>query len=71
MENEYGYCGSDPAYIRHLLGTARAALGDDVILFTTDPPALAASGSLPGGELFTCADSRNSNVHMTNFNIDR
>ena len=54
VENEYGYCGSDPGYIRHLLGTARAVLGDDVIFFTTDPPALAAAGSLPGDELYTC-----------------
>ena len=53
MENEYGYCGSDHDYIRHLLGTAKAVLGDDVIFYTTDPPSLAAAGSLPGDELYT------------------
>ena len=53
VENEYGYCGSDPAYIRRLLGTAKAALGDDVIFYTTDPPTLVAAGSLPGDELYT------------------
>ena len=53
VENEYGYCGSDAAYIRHLLTTAKASLGEDVIFFTTDPPSLAAAGSLPGDELYT------------------
>ena len=55
VENEYGYCGSDRAYLRHLLATARQQLGDDVILFTTDPPDLAHLGSLPGDQVFTCA----------------
>lgn len=55
VENEYGYCGSDKAYLRHLLATARQQLGGDVILFTTDPPDLAHLGSLPGGQVFTCA----------------
>ncbi len=53
VENEYGYCGSDADYIRHLLRTAKAALGDDVIFYTTDPPSLAEAGSLPGDELYT------------------
>ena len=55
IENEYGYCGSDKAYLRHLLATARQQLGDDVILFTTDPPDIAHLGSLPGDDVFTCA----------------
>lgn len=55
MENEYGYCGSDSDYIRHLLATAKAALGDDVIFYTTDPPSLIQAGSLPGDELYTLA----------------
>lgn len=53
VENEYGYCGNDRAYIRHLLRTAKAALGDDVVFYTTDPPSLAEAGSLPGNELYT------------------
>ena len=57
VENEYGYCGSDRAYLRHLLATARQQLGDEVILFTTDPPDLVHVGSLPGDEVFTCAPS--------------
>ena len=55
IENEYGYCGSDKAYLRHLLATARQQLGDGVILFTTDPPDQVQLGSLPGDEVFTCA----------------
>ena len=53
VENEYGYCGSDSSYIRHLVQVARGILGDDVILYTTDPPTLAAAGSLPGKEVYT------------------
>ncbi|EIE24551.1 hypothetical protein COCSUDRAFT_46851 [Coccomyxa subellipsoidea C-169] len=56
VENEYGYCGSDAGYIRHLLRIAKAALGDDVIFYTTDPPSLAEAGSLPGDELYTVVD---------------
>ena len=53
VENEYGYCGSDRNYIRALLRTAKAALGEAVIFYTTDPPSLAEAGSLPGDELYT------------------
>jgi beta-galactosidase len=53
VENEYGYCGSDKGYLHHLLSTAKAALGDDVIFYTTDPPTLAAAGSLSGDEVYT------------------
>ncbi|BDA42797.1 beta-galactosidase [Coccomyxa sp. Obi] len=56
VENEYGYCGHNREYIRHLLRTARAALGDDVVFYTTDPPSLAEAGSLPGNELYTVVD---------------
>ncbi len=53
VENEYGYCGSDSGYIRHLVQVAREILGDDVILYTTDPPTLAEAGSLSGKEVYT------------------
>ena len=53
VENEYGYCGSDAGYIRHLVRTARRILGDGVVLYTTDSPSLAADGSLPGDEVYT------------------
>ena len=53
VENEYGYCGNDSSYIRHLVRVARGILGNDVILYTTDPPTLAAAGSVPSGEVYT------------------
>lgn len=55
MENEYGFCGSDKVYLRHLVARAHELLGDDVILYTTDPPANVAKGSLLGDEVYTCA----------------
>jgi len=57
VENEYGFCGSDRTYLRHLVATARRYLGPDVILYTTDPPPNVARGSLPGDEVYTCAAS--------------
>ncbi|NXM70138.1 BGAL galactosidase, partial [Serilophus lunatus] len=37
VENEYGsYYACDYGYLRHLLGSFRALLGDEVLLFTTD-----------------------------------
>jgi hypothetical protein len=54
VENEYGFRGSNQEYLRALIRIARASLGKDVIIYTTDPPALAARGSLPGGEVYTC-----------------
>lgn len=37
VENEYGsYYACDLSYLQHLLGTFRALLGPEVLLFTTD-----------------------------------
>lgn len=37
VENEYGsYYACDYAYLQHLLGSFRALLGSEVLLFTTD-----------------------------------
>ncbi len=56
IENEYGFCGfNDKAYLRHLVDTAREALGPEAVLFTTDPPQVAPIGSLDGEEVLTCA----------------
>ena len=55
IENEYGFCGASKVYLRALAATTRRALGDNVMLFTTDPPQLVERGSLPGDELFTYA----------------
>ena len=57
VENEYGFCGSERNYLRHLVATARRHLGPDVILYTTDPPPNVARGSLPGDEVYTYAVS--------------
>ncbi|KAL4450728.1 hypothetical protein ABPG77_001084 [Micractinium sp. CCAP 211/92] len=56
VENEYGFCGDDKEYLRHLIATARRHLSDDVLLFTTDPPNMAARGSIKGGEVYTVVD---------------
>lgn len=53
MENEYGFCGDSKPYLRHLIATARATLGPDVILYTTDPPDRAIRGSIAGDEVYT------------------
>ena len=54
MENEYGFIGDahDKHYMRHLVKLARKALGDEIVLFTTDPPGNVEKGSLPGDEIF-------------------
>lgn len=54
IENEYGFCGSSKAYLRHLAATARRHLGNNTILYTTDPPAIAPKGSIYGEEVYTC-----------------
>jgi beta-galactosidase len=54
IENEYGFCGSSKPYLRHLAATARQHLGNDTILYTTDPPAIAPKGSIYGEEVYTC-----------------
>ena len=55
IENEYGFVGGDLNYVRHLVGLARGILGQEAILFTTDPPPVVQKGSLPGDEVFTYA----------------
>ncbi|KAG7674146.1 putative Beta-galactosidase 17 [Nannochloris sp. 'desiccata'] len=58
IENEFGLCnnGNDPVYLRHLAALAKELLGEDQVLFTTDPAHAAAGGSLPGDEVFTAVD---------------
>ena len=52
VENEFGFVGPNEKYMRHLVGTARASLGNEVLIYTTDPPPNIAKGSLPGDEVF-------------------
>ncbi|CAL8467305.1 g6842 [Coccomyxa elongata] len=56
VENEFGFVGPNEKYMRHLVGTMRASLGDDALIYTTDPPPNIAKGSLPGDEVFSVID---------------
>ena len=54
MENELGFLNNDnQAYLRHLVATTRQHLGQEITIYTTDPPPNVQKGSLPGGEVFT------------------
>ena len=53
MENEYGFCGDSKSYLRNLIAAAKAAFGEDMIIFTTDPPSIVEKGSLEGDEVYT------------------
>lgn len=56
VENEYGFCGENKSYLRHLIRLARTHLGEDIVLFTTDPPEIAAKGSIAGDAVYTVVD---------------
>jgi len=64
VENEFGSYGNvagnpnDKAYLQHLIDTARAELGDEILLFTTDGgnAGMMASGSLNGSSVITLGD---------------
>ena len=44
--------GPNEKYMRHLVGTVRAVLGDDLIIYTTDPPPNIAAGSLADDSVY-------------------
>ncbi|KAK2077073.1 hypothetical protein QBZ16_004706 [Prototheca wickerhamii] len=70
IENEYGFCGDDKDYIRHLIGRAKEWLGPEVLLFTTDPPSVAARGSIAGDEILTVVDFGPQNYNLDyNFGV--
>lgn len=56
LENELGFVNGpdNQAYLRHLYKVARSHLGQDVLIYTTDPPPNVAKGSLQGEEVYTC-----------------
>ncbi|EIE22122.1 hypothetical protein COCSUDRAFT_1093, partial [Coccomyxa subellipsoidea C-169] len=56
VENEFGFVGPNEKYMRHLVGTVRASLGDDALIYTTDPPPNIAKGTLPGDEVLSVVD---------------
>lgn len=53
IENEFGFVGPDLPYLKELLRIAREILGDDVIIYTTDPPPRLANGTIPGPDVYT------------------
>lgn len=55
IENEFGFLGPNERYLRHLLATARASLGADALIYTTDPPPNLGKGTLPGADVYSCA----------------
>lgn len=55
IENEFGFVGPNEPYLRHLLASARAALGEDALIYTTDPPPNIQKGSLAGGDVYSYA----------------
>ncbi|KAI3434573.1 hypothetical protein D9Q98_002644 [Chlorella vulgaris] len=56
VENELGFCNDDKAYLRHLAALVRMHLSRRTLLFTTDPPGVAARGTLAGEEVYTVVD---------------
>ena len=52
VENEFGFVGPNEKYIKHLVGTVRTVLGNDFIIYTTDPPPNIAKGSLAGDSVY-------------------
>lgn len=71
IENEFGFLGPNEPYLRHLLASARAALGDDALIYTTDPPPNIQKGSLAGGDVYSCAPGISTGIgcHMRNTGI--
>lgn len=55
IENEFGFLGPNERYLRHLLATARASLGEEALIYTTDPPPNLGKGTLPGADVYSCA----------------
>ena len=44
--------GPNENYLEHLVGTVRTVLGNDFIIYTTDPPPNIAKGSLAGDSVY-------------------
>lgn len=61
IENEYGFCGSDKVYLRHLVDLARTHLEEDVLLFTTGQ---CAGRGLEEWEAFSAVDVQSYGVYV-------
>ena len=55
IENEFGFIGPDEAYIAHFTALARELLGNDTVLYTTDPPPVIALGGAKDAGLYRSA----------------
>ena len=55
VENEFGFVGPNEPYLRHIVQTARQGLGDEVVLYSTDPPSVINKGTLGGHYVYACA----------------
>ncbi|PPR84394.1 hypothetical protein GOBAR_AA36319 [Gossypium barbadense] len=58
IENEFGSCGNDKAYLSHLVKLARGHLGEDIILYTTDGGSRETleKGTIQGDGVFAAVD---------------
>ncbi|KAK9787022.1 hypothetical protein WJX73_010761 [Symbiochloris irregularis] len=59
LENELGFANEGrhmQDYLRHLYKAARKHLGQEVLIYTTDPPPNVEKGSLMGEDVFTAVD---------------
>ncbi|KAG9143276.1 hypothetical protein Leryth_010213 [Lithospermum erythrorhizon] len=58
IENEFGSYGDDRAYLHYLVQLARAHLGEDIILYTTDGGSRETleKGTIPGDAVYSAVD---------------
>lgn len=62
MENELGFFGKEKGlakvhdYLRALINLTRSLVGDEVLLFTVDPPYAIEYGTLYGDEIYSTVD---------------
>lgn len=71
MENEFGFVGPNEKYMRHLVGTVRAVLGDDLIIYTTDPPPNIAAGSLADDSVYRQVSISRNSFPCSNYSLFR
>ena len=57
--------------MRHLVGTVRAVLGDDLIIYTTDPPPNIAAGSLADDSVYRQVSISRYSFPCCNFSLFR
>lgn len=55
VENEYGFCDNSPdlPYLTFLRDLAAEILGEETILYTTDPPYVVEKGSMWGKQVYS------------------